>query len=167
MAPINLLSVGALVEHEMSCLFSPGGIMTVFFPDDHATFPGLTFSAIVASRLSFLQLNFLTPESPSASLAFPACVPSLVDASSEVAAASQVAVPSVAALSSSLSFPRVKLDSMLWHRRFGHVGMDATRAALMKDYVTSVHLDGSFICDHCISCIVGKSPQKSYPFRGN
>ena len=45
--------------------------------------------------------------------------------------------------------------------------MDATRAALTKDYVTGVQLDGSFVRDHCISCIVGKSPQKSYPFRGN
>ena len=160
-APINLLSVGALVERGMSCLFSPGGITKVFFPDDHTTFPGLTFSATVASRLSFLLLNFLTPESSSASLAFPACVPSLVDASS------QAADPSVAAPPSSLSFPRVKLDSMLWHRRFGHIGMDATRAALTKEYVTGVHLDGSFARDHCISCIVGKSPQKSYPFRGN
>jgi gag-pre-integrase-like protein len=56
---------------------------------------------------------------------------------------------------------------MLWHRRFGHIGMDATRAALTKDYVTGIKLDGSFIRDYCISCIVGKSPQKSYPLRGN
>ena len=56
---------------------------------------------------------------------------------------------------------------MLWHCRFGHIGMDATQAALMKEYVTGVKLDGSFICDHCISCIVGKSPQKSYQFHGN
>ena len=48
-APINLLSVGALVERGMSCLFLPGGITKVFFSDDHATFPGLTFSATVAS----------------------------------------------------------------------------------------------------------------------
>ena len=71
-APINLLSVGALVEQGMSCLFSPGGITKVFFPDDHPTFSGLTFSATVTSRLSFLQLNFLTPEPASSSLAFPA-----------------------------------------------------------------------------------------------
>ena len=45
--------------------------------------------------------------------------------------------------------------------------MDATRAALTKDYVTGVQLDGSFLRNYCISCIVGKSPQKSYPFRGN
>lgn len=35
-APINLLSVGALVERGMSCLFSPGGITKVFFATDHS-----------------------------------------------------------------------------------------------------------------------------------
>ena len=60
-APINLLSVGALVERGMSCLFSPGGITKVFFPANHALFPGLTFSATVTSRLSFLKLAFLSP----------------------------------------------------------------------------------------------------------
>ena len=161
-APINLLSVGALVERGMSCLFSPGGITKVFYPDDHTTFPGLTFSATVASRLSFLHLNFLTPEIPSTSLALPAF------ASSRASTSLSPSVPISPAPPTTLSsFPRLKLDSMLWHRRFGHIGMDATRAALTKDYVTGVHLDGSFVRDHCISCIVGKSPQKSYPFRGN
>ena len=39
--------------------------------------------------------------------------------------------------------------------------------SLTKDYVTGIKFDGSFVHDHCISCIVGKSPQKSYPFHGN
>ena len=130
----------------------------VFFPEDHAKFPGLTFSATVTSRLSFLNLVFLRPASPVAPLALPARVSPSTDAS----------LPSpVSSSPNSLSFPRLKLDSMLWHRRFGHVGMDATRAALTKDYVTGIKLDGSFIRDYCISCIVGKSPQKSYPLRGN
>ena len=34
-APINLLSVGVLVERGMTCLFSPGGITKVFYPDHH------------------------------------------------------------------------------------------------------------------------------------
>ena len=45
--------------------------------------------------------------------------------------------------------------------------MDMNRAALMKDFVTGVQLEGPFVRDHCISCIVGKSPQKSYPSHGN
>ena len=158
-APINLLSVGALVERGMSCLFSPGGIMKVFFPSDHPKFPGLTFSAAVSHRLSFLQLMFLPPVDPSAPLAFPAALtsPDTVDPSSL-----PVSFPTT-----QLSFPRLKLDSMLWHRRFGHIGMDATRAALSKNYVTGAKLDGSFTRDYCISCIVGKSPQKSYSYHGN
>jgi hypothetical protein len=69
--------------------------------------------------------------------------------------------------SSPYSFPRVAQDSMLWHRHFGHIGMEATRATLTKDYVTGVQLEGSFIHDHCIPCLVGKSPQRSYHFHGH
>ena len=74
-APINLLSVGVLVERGMSCLFSPGGIMKVFYPDQHPKLPGLTFSTTVANRLSFLLLDFIPPVAPSA---FPAQVSPLV-----------------------------------------------------------------------------------------
>ena len=45
--------------------------------------------------------------------------------------------------------------------------MEATCAALTKDYVTGVKLEGSFACDHFISCFVGKSSQKLYPLCGN
>lgn len=103
-APINLLSVGALVERGMSCLFSPGGITKVFYPRDHAKLPGLAFSATVTNRLSFLRLDFVSPVLSSPPSAFPALV-------------------------ESSSFPRLKVDSMLWHRHFGHIGMEATRAA--------------------------------------
>ena len=44
--------------------------------------------------------------------------------------------------------------------------MDATRAALTKDYVTGVHYDGPLVHDHCVACIVGKSPQQSYSNNG-
>ena len=50
---------------------------------------------------------------------------------------------------------------------FGHIGMDATRVALLKNYVTGVHLDGPFLRDHCIPCLVGKSPQRSYSYHGH
>jgi hypothetical protein len=43
-APINLLSVGALVERGMSALFSPGGITTVSFLDDHQSLPCFALS---------------------------------------------------------------------------------------------------------------------------
>jgi hypothetical protein len=138
-APINLLSVGALVERGMSALFSPGGITKVSFPDNHPTLPAFTFTATVRNRLSFLKLDFVSPGDL------------LNDAT---------------ALSAP-SFPRVTLDSMLWHRRFGHIGMDATRAALTKAYVKGVKFEGPFLRDHCVSCIIGKSPRQSYSHHGH
>ena len=145
-APINLLSVGALAERGMSCLFSPGGITKIFYPDNHPRLPGFSLSASVVNRLSFLNLTFIPPEVPLVPTAFPA----------------QAVLPLPA-----YSFPRIKLDSILWHRRFGHIGMDATKATLTKDYVTGIHLDGGFVHDHCIPCIVGKSPQRSYSYQGH
>ena len=74
MAPMNLLSVGALVERGMSCLFSLGGITKVFFPDQHPKLPGLAFSTTVANHLSFLLLDFIPPVASSVPVAFPAWV---------------------------------------------------------------------------------------------
>lgn len=73
-APINLLSLGALVERGMSCLFSPGGTTKVFYPDHHPKLPGLTFSATVVNRLSFLLLDFIPPVLSSVPVTFPAQV---------------------------------------------------------------------------------------------
>ena len=153
-APINLLSVGALVERGMSCLFSPGGITKVFYPPGHVQLPGFTFLATVSNRLSFLNLAFLSPEIP----------PSSVSTVSPSAFPARARLPPPPA---AYSFPPLKLDSLVWHRRFGHIGMDATRAALLKDYVKGVDFQGSFLRDHCIPCIVGKSPQRSYSLHGN
>ena len=149
-APINLLSVGALVERGMSCLFSPGGITKVFYPSDHAKLPGFTFSATVANRLSFLQLDFIPPSLSAVPAAFPA-----------------LALPTLPLDADDTTFPRIRHDSVLWHRRFGHIGMDATRAALTKDYVKGVLFEGPVLRDHCIPCIVGKSPQLSYSHHGH
>jgi len=137
-APINLLSVGSLVKRGMSALFTPGGITRVSFPSNHPNLPDFSFSATVQNRLSFLKLDFVPPSVPFPLTALPA-----------------------------LTFPWVKLDSALWHRRFGHIGMDATRAMLMKDYVTGVEFEGPFIHDHCVACIIGKSPQHSYSHNGH
>jgi hypothetical protein len=71
-APINLLSVGVLVERRgMSCLFSSAGITKVFFPTDHPKLPGLVFRPNVTNRLSFLTLVFIPP----ASIPNPSVVP--------------------------------------------------------------------------------------------
>ena len=145
-APINLLSVGTLAERGMSCLFSPGGLMKIFFPKDHPRPPDFSFSATVINRLSFLRLAFLAPELS----AIPTAMPALLIPQSPPG-----------------FFPRIKLDSTLWHRRFGHIGMEATKAALTKDYAKGIHFDGPFVHDHCIPCLIGKSPQCSYSYQGN
>ena len=73
-APVNLLSVGTLVERGMSCLFSPGGIMKAFYPENHHKLPGLTISATVVNRLSFLFLDFIPPVASYVPVAFSAWV---------------------------------------------------------------------------------------------
>lgn len=45
--------------------------------------------------------------------------------------------------------------------------MEATRAALTKDYVKGINFEGTFVRDHCIPCLVGKSPQHSYSHFGH
>ena len=45
--------------------------------------------------------------------------------------------------------------------------MEATKAALTKDYVKGIQFKGPFTYDHCIPCLVGKSPQRSYSYQGN
>ena len=60
-APINLLSVGTLVERGMSCLFSSGGLAKVFYPQNHVKLPGFTFSPFITNHLSFLKLVFHPP----------------------------------------------------------------------------------------------------------
>ena len=147
-ALIHMLSVGALAERGLCSLFSPGSITKIFYPDDHPCLPGFYLSASVVNRLSFLNLSFVPPAVSLVSVALPLPTP----------------VPSHP---SPYLFPRVSQDSMLWHRRFGHIGMEATRAALTKDYVTGVQLEGPFVRDHCIPCLIGKSPQRSYSFHGH
>ena len=50
----------------------------------------------------------------------------------------------------------------MWHHRLGHLGQDAVRALLTKDYAASVSFVGSFDKVHCVPCLVGKDPQQPY-----
>jgi hypothetical protein len=60
--PINLISVKALQEHQMSVVFSFNQT-TISFPDDHNHLSGLSFDAHVTHRLSLLDLDFICPAS--------------------------------------------------------------------------------------------------------
>jgi hypothetical protein len=63
-------------------------------------------------------------------------------------------------------FTSPPLTPDLWHQRFCHLGLDATRAVLTKDYVNSISYVGSFTRTICPSCTIGKGAQQSHPARG-
>jgi len=133
-APINLLSVGAMQEHHMHVHFNED-ITTIHFPSDHPILSGLSVHATVICRLSFLQCDFLVPPVP-------------------VTDGTEVAFP---------TFQVPDQTPALWHRRLCHLGLDATKAILMKEYATGIEWSGSFDhSDHCISCLIGKHPQIPY-----
>ena len=149
-APVNLLSVGALTEKDIVFVFQKDHT-AISFPSDHPVLPSFSFNATVLHRLSFLDCDFVfPPASPLASLSDP---PSpLLDLSDHALSA---------------TFPPVSLTPALWHRRFGHLGLEATRAVLTKNYATGLEHTGSFERSHCISCLIGKSPQQPYTHHGH
>ena len=76
-------------------------------------------------------------------------------------------VPNMPVAFPAISFPKAVHSSNLWHRRFGHLGMDATKEALTKQYATGIQFTGPFTHEHCIACVVGKSPQHPYSHNGH
>jgi len=136
-APINLISIGALNENGLTVTFNPGASTDLSLPIDDPDLPGFTFHATVFRRLSLLNCDFIEPGDDRP------------------------------AVFSAVTFPAVTPSPSLWHCRFGHIGQDATRAALTRDYVTGAAYKGSFVHEHCIACIIGKSPQHSYSHNGH
>ena len=135
--PINLISVGALQEHHMSITFSFQKT-TIAFPSSHPQLGGLSFDAEVIRRLSLLHLNYI----PAAILTPTISAPTIVFASFQV-------VPN--------SFE-------LWHRHFGHLGQQATRDMLSKDYATGItYKPSAQTSSKCIPCLIGKAPQAPFP----
>jgi len=138
-APINLLSVGTMQEQRM-CVHFNEDVTIIHFPSDHPTLAGLSFTATVVHRLSFLHCDFISPDLP-------------------VSDGTEVVFP---------TFPVVEKTPTLWHHRFGHLSIDATRALLMKDYATGIDWSGSLaLSEHCISCLIGKHPQIPYSHHGH
>jgi len=149
-APINLISVGALTEKDAVFTFRKDHTV-IAFPSDHPILPSFSFEATVLGRLSFLNCDFIRPPvSPAAPLVDPASP--LLD------------LPDLAL---SAMFTPASLTPELWHRRFGHLGLEATRAALTQEYATGLTHTGSFHNSRCISCLIGKSPQQPYAHLGH
>jgi len=133
-APINLLSVGEMQEQCM-CVHFDEDITTIHFPSDHPILAGLNVQATIISHLSFLQCHFLAPTAP-------------------VMDGTEVAFP---------TFQIPEKTPVLWHRRLCHLGMDATRAILTKNYAMGVEWSGPLDhSDRCVSCLIGKHPQIPY-----
>ena len=64
------------------------------------------------------------------------------------------------------SFPVVPHSFELWHRRFGHLGQEATRDMLTKNYATGItYRSTTHTPTRCIPCLIGKTPQT--PFAHN
>jgi len=136
--PINLISVGALQESGMTISFAQDSTILSF--PLMSKLEGVRFPALVSQRLSFLDLQFLEPS------------PKPIEDDC------YTAFP---------SFPDAALTPDLWHRRLGHPGLDTTRNVLTKSYATGVVWKGTISREHCIPCLVGKSPQIPYSNKGN
>ena len=118
----------------MSITFAPDSITTLTFPNNPeklGRLAGKSFPAKVINKLSFLDCNFAYP-SPD---------------------------PGLEPLYALPVFPPTVLSPELWHRRLGHPGMNTTWDVLTKDTVTGATWTRPFTHDHCIPCIIGKSPQ--------
>ena len=135
--PINLISVSMLNEAHMSINFAPDSITMLTFldnPEKLGRLAGKSFLAKVINKLSFLDCNFVYPTPD----------------------------PTIEPLYALPVFPPAVLSPELWHCCLGHPGMGTTKDVLTKDTITGITWTGSFTSDHCIPCIIGKSPQMSF-----
>lgn len=149
-APINLLSVGALVEKGLDIPFMKDHTL-IAFPSSHPTLSGLSFEAIIMHHLLFLNCDFVPP---------PASPPFVLN--DLVSPLHDLSNSAFAKL-----FPQTSLTSELWHRHLGHPGIEATHAVLTKSYATGVEYTGAFDHSHCIPCLIGESPQWPHSNYGN
>jgi len=124
------------MQEKRMCVHFNEDVTIIHFPLDHPSLAGLSFKATVIRHLSFLSCDFVLPD--------------LL-----ISDGSEVAFP---------TFPVVEKTPVLWHRRFGHLGLDATWAIPTKDYATGIEWSGPLdLSERCISCLIRKHPQIPYP----
>ena len=110
--PINLLSVGAMIEQDFKVYFKKEGTF-VHTPPTSSLGTCLIFMATMINRLLFLYCDFVLPPMPHPIL--PLVPPTVLAAP---------ALP-LSELSTTF-FPHVTVTPELWHHRLGYLGMDAT-----------------------------------------
>jgi hypothetical protein len=139
MAPVNLISVGALQEHHILVTFSYQKTI-ISFPMDHPDLTGLSFEATVHCHLSLLDLDFIMT---------PPINPESVSTVTTLAC---------------LVFPVASITTDLWHRWFGHLSQDATQYMLLQDFATGITLSApsTNVPTKCIPCLIGKFAQTPY-----
>ena len=61
-------------------------------------------------------------------------------------------------------FPNTPLSPEIWHRRFGHLGHEASKNVLNGQYATGITKPSMPypLSPRCIPCLIGKSPQAPY-----
>jgi hypothetical protein len=61
-------------------------------------------------------------------------------------------------------FPATQNSPEIWHRRFGHLGHEASKNVLTGNYATGIikPLTPYPLTSKCIPCLIGKSPQAPY-----
>ena len=134
----------------MPIIFGAGTppLTTIQFPGTHPTFPGLEIVAEFHHHLSFLNSKYAVPR-PAPGTVFGPLPPPSAPTSLPPAACDDVAAYVV-------NFKAPPLTQDLWHRRLGHIGQDATRAVITKDYASGVRLDGPISYgDVCVPCLLG------------
>ena len=130
-AMINLLSVGHMVDRGWGCNFlgSPARC-------DLSYRGALLGSTPLSDKLCFVDLDFLLPPGPAASLS----LSSPVDLT---------------------AFAHVPLTLDVWHARLGHPGGNAVRRLPL--FAKGGSITSSSPLSRCESCILGKHPRQPYP----
>ena len=61
-------------------------------------------------------------------------------------------------------FPLIQISLEIWHRRFGHLGHEASKDAITGNYATGITKPTTTypLSSRCIPCLIGKSPQAPY-----
>ena len=143
--PINLILVGYLQEQLFHILFHPTGT-DIYFSAKPGQSP-LVVEATLLHCLSFLNIEIV--------LCLTLVAPDTLSSPLPISHISH-AIPSP-------SFIPFSKSLELWYCHLGHPGMDSTRHIITKDFIDGINFTDPTPHIHCVSCILEKQLQLSYP----